>query len=66
MINQIAPVPQKTTRLGLACKDIIKARGIQARLRVEAHLEPTKPGAGLVSSPLTGMPYMVPVLRWIE
>jgi hypothetical protein len=65
MINQIAPVPQKTTRLGLGCKDLVQAHDLQARVRDRAHAE-TKPETGLVSSPLTGMPYLVPILRWIE
>jgi hypothetical protein len=65
MINQIAPIPQKTTRLGLACKDLRQAHELQVRVRDRAHVE-AKPETGLVSSPLTGMPYMVPILRWIE
>jgi hypothetical protein len=65
MIHQITKVPQKTTRLGLITKDLVQAHDLQARVRDRAHVE-TKPGTGLVSSPLTGMPYMVPILRWIE
>ena len=65
MINQIAPVPTKTTRLGLGCTDLVQAHDLQARVRDRAHIEP-KPETGLVSSPLTGMPYLVPILRWIE
>ncbi len=67
MINQIAPVPTKTTRLGLGRVDLVIAHDLQARVRDRAHAEPeTKPETGLVSSPLTGMPYLVPILRWIE
>jgi hypothetical protein len=65
MIHQIAPVPQKTTRLGLGWKDLIQAHDIQARVRNRAHGK-AQPESGLVSSPLTGLPYMVPILRWIE
>ncbi len=65
MIHQIAPVPTKTTRLGLGCKDLVEAHDLQARVRDRAHAE-AKPETGLVSSPLTGMPYLVPILRWIE
>ncbi len=65
MTHQIAPVPQKTTRLGLACKDLVDVHDLQARLRDRAHVE-AKPETGLVSSPLTGMPYLVPILRWID
>jgi hypothetical protein len=65
MIQQVAPVPQKTTRLGVACHDLAQAHNIQVRLRERIATE-TKPETGLVSSPLTGMPYMVPILRWIE
>ncbi len=65
MINQIAPVPTKTTRLGLGRVDLVIAHDLQARVRDRAHAE-AKPETGLVSSPLTGMPYLVPILRWIE
>jgi len=65
MIRQIASVPTKTTRLGLACQDLLQAHYLQARVRERVQAEP-KPETGLVSSPLTGMPYLVPVLRWIE
>jgi hypothetical protein len=64
MIHQTAPVPTKTTRLGLGCKDLVQAHDLQARLR-DRHAD-AKPETGLVSSPLTGMPYLVPILRWIE
>jgi hypothetical protein len=65
MINQIAPVPTKTTRLGLGTKDLLQAHNLQARVRAHAQVA-AKPETGLVSSPLTGMPYLVPILRWIE
>jgi hypothetical protein len=65
MIHQTAPLPTKTTRLGLATQDLLQAHNIQARLRDRAQAD-AKPGTGLVSSPLTGMPYLVPILRWIE
>jgi hypothetical protein len=65
MINQIASIPQKTTRLGLGCRDLVQAHDIQARVRDRAHAQ-AKPESGLVSSPLTGLPDMVPILRWID
>jgi hypothetical protein len=65
MIHQIAPVPTKTTRLGLYSQDLLAAHNLQARVRTRALAEP-KPETGLVSSPLTGMPYLVPILRWID
>jgi hypothetical protein len=65
MINQIASIPQKTTRLGLVSKDLVEAHRIQVRVRTRAHAD-AKPETGLVSSPTTGLPYMVPILRWIE
>lgn len=65
MNRQTSSVPTKTTRLGLACKDLTDAHELQVRVRDRAHTEP-HPETGLVSSPLTGMPYLVPILRWIE
>jgi hypothetical protein len=65
MIQQIAAIPQKTTRLGLARKDLVDAHNLQVRVRDRGHVD-TRPDTGLVSSPLTGLPFLVPVLRWIE
>ncbi len=65
MIHSTAPVPTKTTRLGLGTVDLLAAHNLQVRVRERAHTE-TKPDSGVVSSPLTGLPYMVPILRWIE
>ena len=65
MTHPTAPVPTKTTRLGLGTKDLLHAHNLQARVRDRAHAD-TRPETGLVSSPLTGMPYLVPILRWIE
>jgi len=65
MTHPTSPVPTKTTRLGLGTKDLLQAHNLQARVRAHAHTE-AKPETGLVSSPLTGMPYLVPILRWIE
>jgi hypothetical protein len=64
MINQIASIPQKTVPLTAISKDLVRARHIQAHVR-ELAAAP-KPETGLVSSPQTGMPYLVPILRWIE
>ncbi len=65
MIQQVASVPTKTTRLGLVTRDLLEAHNLQVRVRAR-HMTETKPETGLVSSPLTGMPYLVPILRWIE
>jgi len=65
MIHQVASVPQKTTRLGIAVRDLHLAHDLQVRLRNRAQAE-VKPETGLVSSPITGLPYLVPILRWIE
>jgi hypothetical protein len=65
MIQQVASVPTKTTRLGLVTRDLLEAHNLQVRVRAR-HTGETKPETGLVSSPLTGMPYLVPILRWIE
>jgi hypothetical protein len=64
MINQIASVRQKTVPLTGISKGLIQARHIQAHVREIAAVPP--PETGLVSSPLTGMPYLVPILHWIE
>jgi hypothetical protein len=66
MIHQVSPVPTKTTRLGLITRDLLEAHNLQARVRTRVQEGETKPETGLVSSPLTGMPYLVPILRWIE
>ncbi len=65
MIHQIAPIPQKTTRLGLARQDLVQAHDLQVRVRDRAHAD-VKPNAGLVASPLSGLPSRVPILHWID
>jgi hypothetical protein len=65
MINQIASIPQKTTPLAPVNRGLVQARHIQAHVRSLAH-EETRPETGRVSSPLTGLPYLVPILRWID
>ncbi|MEJ0000837.1 MAG: hypothetical protein WDO13_17715 [Verrucomicrobiota bacterium] len=46
-------------------EDLNKVRDIQARVRGLAY--PAElPQSGLVSSPLTGLPYLVPILRWVD
>ena len=64
MDRHTSPLPTKTTRLGLGTQDLLQVHNLQARVR-RSHDE-AKPETGLVSSPLTGMPYLVPILRWIE
>jgi hypothetical protein len=65
MIHQIAPVPTKTTALPSINKALIKARHIQARVRGDIQAG-CRPESGVISSPLSGAPFLVPILRWIE
>ena len=65
MIHQIAAVPQKTTRLGLACRDLSEAHDLQVRVRNRAHVA-AKPHSGLVTHPVTGQSSAVPVLAWFD
>ena len=65
MINQIAPILKTTTRLTTLNKDLAKVRLIQARVKGR-HTPADKPENGILWSPITAGPYMVPVLRWIE
>jgi len=64
MINQIAPVAQKTTQLDLINKGLVQARHIQAKLKQQPKDE-GKPDRGIFWSP-TALPYLVPIIRWIE
>jgi hypothetical protein len=65
MINQIAPITQTQAKPLAINKSLIQARHIQDRLK--KHLPaPGKPEQGIISSPITSGPYIVPVLRWIE
>ena len=63
MINQITPIPTKTTSLTGINKDLLKARHIQAHLKQETG--DNKPDRVIFWSP-TAHPYLVPILRWIE
>ena len=65
MLRQIAPVPQKTTRLGVFTADLLQAHNLQARVRGRTHGD-CKPESGVVSSPGSGLPHTVTILRWIE
>ncbi len=65
MLRQIAPVPQKTTRLGVFTADLLQAHNIQARVRIRSHGN-DKPEAGVLSSPAGGPSHTVSILRWIE
>jgi hypothetical protein len=62
MIQQIAPLPTKTSFIGVN-KGLLQARHIQAKLREEA--EDEKPQIGILWTP-TALPYLVPITRWIE
>ncbi len=64
MIRQTAPVPQKTTRLGVFTTDLLQAHNLQARVR-RSHGD-AKPEAGTLSNPAGGLPHTVTILRWIE
>lgn len=63
MINQISPIAQKTTSLSGINKGLIQARHIQAKLKQESAA--TKPDRAILWSP-DSMPYLVPIIRWIE
>ena len=64
MIHQIAPIAQKTTRLPGINRDLLKARHIQAHLKQQAS-DDAKLQTGILWSP-TALPYLVPIIRWIE
>ena len=65
MINQVAPIPQKTTTLTGINKGLIQARHIQAKLK-ETGNHDARPESGILWSPISAGPYLVPILRWIE
>jgi hypothetical protein len=65
MINQIAPIPQQTTRLEGINRGLIQARHIQAKLK-ETAFEEERPEMGIIWSPVLAVPYLVPITRWIE
>ena len=65
MIRQTAPVPQKTTRLGVFTADLLQAHNLQARLRSRMQGD-AKPEAGSLTSQTGAMPHTVTILRWIE
>jgi hypothetical protein len=65
MIHQISPVQTKTELLPKINKGLIQARHIQAQLK-ERSTHGTLPDKGLLWSPMTAGPYLVPVTRWIE
>lgn len=65
MINQISPVQTKTEPLPTINKGLIQARHIQAQLK-ERITDGARPVEGLIWSPFTAGPYLVPVTRWIE
>ena len=65
MINQIAPIPQTTTgSLTGINKGLVQARHIQAKLKHQAE-DDTRPDRVIFWSP-TALPYLVPIIRWIE
>ncbi len=64
MINQISPIQQKTTSLSGINKDLLQARHIQAKLKQQVEDDET-PDRVILWSP-TALPYLVPIIRWIE
>jgi len=64
MINQISPIQQKTTSLGGINKDLLQARHIQAKLKQQVG-DDVLPDRAILWSP-TALPYLVPIIRWIE
>ena len=60
MIKQIAPIPQKTSNLTGINKGLV-----QAQLKDHTS-DADKPENGILWSPITAGPYLVPILRWIE
>jgi hypothetical protein len=64
MINQIAPIPQTITTLTGINKGLVQARHIQAKLKQRIE-DDEKPDRVILWSP-TALPYLVPIIRWIE
>lgn len=62
MIHQIAPVATKTGSLAKLNRDLMQARHIQHNVQGRTNL----PSHGVVWSPMTAGPFVVPVTRWIE
>jgi len=65
MIYQISEVKTKTEPLPKINKGLIQARHIQAKLK-EQVADGLLPTEGVLWSPMTAGPYLVPVTRWIE
>jgi len=65
MINQIVPIPRKTSILPGINKGLIQARHIQAKLKDRPGHD-TKPENAILWSADFAAPCVVPILRWIE
>lgn len=65
MINQLSPASAELTRRHEPAKRRDRIRPARAGIKGPTQSRPL-PKTGLVSSPLTGMPYFVPILRWID
>ncbi len=65
MINQIAPVSTKTESLPTLNKALLQARHIQNHVKERTATGPL-PTTGVIWSPYTSGPFVVPVTRWIE
>jgi hypothetical protein len=65
MIYQISTVKTQTEALPRFNKGLVQVRNIQRRLKSEPAPAPL-PDRGLLWSPHTAGPYVVPVTRWIE
>jgi len=64
MTTQIAPAPQQTAQLSVINKGLVHARHIQAKLKQQVEDE-DKPDRVIFWTP-TALPYLVPIIRWIE
>jgi hypothetical protein len=67
MIHQIATIKTKTESLPRpgTNPDLLKARIIQSRVKQTAAAQ-SLPTEGVLWSPITPGPYVVPITRWIE
>ena len=65
MIYQVSDVKTKTEPLPKINRGLIQARHIQAQLK-ERSTTAKLPDHGMLWSPMTAGPYLVPVTRWIE
>ncbi|MCE0485012.1 MAG: hypothetical protein LV479_12345 [Methylacidiphilales bacterium] len=65
MIHQIASVKTKTEPLPQINRGLMQVRRMQSRIK-EKIADGLFPSEGILWSPMTSGPYIVPVTRWIE